>query len=53
MKVKPTSISNFVKKPLKKINSNKKVSRTIIDITPDDRGFYRVGDKFVKVIFPR
>ena len=51
-KILPISINN-AHKNLKKIVKNNTQKACFVDLTHEDKGYYKIGDKFVKQIFTR
>ncbi len=51
-KIIPVSINNSVKNIKKNINKNTQKTCNV-DLAYEDKGLYKIGDKFVKQIFTR
>lgn len=51
-KISPISLTNTPKN-LKNFLKKNKPKKLNLDLTYEERGFYKVGDKFVKQIFTR
>ena len=51
-KILPISINNNIKNVKKIVNKNTPKANNI-DLAYEDKGFYKIGDKFVKQVFTR
>ncbi len=51
-KILPVSFNNSVKSIKKNINKNTQKNYNV-DLAYEDKGFYKIGDKFVKQVFTR
>ena len=51
-KILPVTINDRVKSIKKNINKNAQKTYNV-DLAYEDKGFYKIGDKFVKQVFTR
>ena len=51
-KILPISFNNSVKSIKKNINKNTQKA-CLIDLAYEDKGYYKIGDRFIKQIFTR